>query len=243
MASGVFFVGLDDTDFGERIGTGALARELMLYLEREQGVRPRGITRHQLLVHPDVPYTSHNSAACLELESIRSVDDLARACRHFVELLPHPGADPGLCVCPADSLPQRLLELGRNAQQVVVSKQEYLDGARQHDWILWELGGEGIGVIGALSACALRMSGDDGRFISLAGIREVARQTTAGCILEGTPVERVVDQDGRSLDATDRIDTQNWVRPDLKNGKIVLQVQRLSGGDGYRIERKKKDEG
>ena len=27
-----------------------------------------GISRHQLYVHPDIPYTSHNSSLCLDLD-------------------------------------------------------------------------------------------------------------------------------------------------------------------------------
>ena len=93
-----FFIGLDDTDFGDSVGTGALARELMVHLERDLGADSHGVTRHQLLVHPEIPYTSHNSAACLEVECDATLESLVDTCSEFVQFLFHPGADPGLSI-------------------------------------------------------------------------------------------------------------------------------------------------
>ena len=57
------YVGFDDTDsLGADRGTGKLAR----FFEEElpTGCRLWGVVRQQLLLHADVPYTSHNSSAC-----------------------------------------------------------------------------------------------------------------------------------------------------------------------------------
>ena len=56
----MYFVSLDDTDYVDTPGTGKLARALAHSLAAEY--RIFGVTRHQLLVHPDVPYTKNNSA-------------------------------------------------------------------------------------------------------------------------------------------------------------------------------------
>jgi hypothetical protein len=193
-------------------------------------------------VHPDIPYTSHNSAACLEITCDAGRDDLSGACKRFIARLPHPGADPGLCVCANGTPPAQLLALGRRTQGEIVSKREAIDCARRHGIGLWELGGSGLGVIGALSACALRMSKDDGRFILLSGIRSVPRNTTVGEILASTPVAAVVDQAGRELDGACPVDTNNWVRPQLRAGQIVLEVQKCADRTGYFVAGKKGQE-
>src|SRR5512135_1318528 len=93
-----YHIGIDDTDAGASIGTGALARELQVHLLQRHGGRAEGITRHQLLVHPDIPYTSHNSSACLSLWLPASRAEVVAAGEQFVRFLFHEGADPGLCV-------------------------------------------------------------------------------------------------------------------------------------------------
>ena len=47
-------------------GTGRLSRMLAEELTKKGLVSNTSVTRHQLLVHPDIPYTSHNSSACIE---------------------------------------------------------------------------------------------------------------------------------------------------------------------------------
>ena len=63
-----WLIGLDDTDNLESRGTGFKARQMAEHLERSQtGLIATSITRHQLLVDPRIPYTSHNSSACISV--------------------------------------------------------------------------------------------------------------------------------------------------------------------------------
>lgn len=57
------YLGIDDTDTRESRGTGRLARMIARELSRSYPVM--GVTRHQLFVHPSIPYTSHNSCAVI----------------------------------------------------------------------------------------------------------------------------------------------------------------------------------
>ena len=62
------YVCFDDTDnLGAPRGTGKLVR----WFEDElpDGCELWGVVRQQLLVHPDIPYTSHNSSACAVVET------------------------------------------------------------------------------------------------------------------------------------------------------------------------------
>jgi hypothetical protein len=58
-------IGIDDTDNEETHGTGRRARQLGDRLAADGLAEIDGVTRHQLLVDPRIPYTSHNSSACL----------------------------------------------------------------------------------------------------------------------------------------------------------------------------------
>jgi len=234
-----YFIGLDDTDYGDSIGTGALCRELMVHLQRKIDVTPCGITRHQFLIHPDIPYTSHNSSACLEIETDATESVLKDICERFITFLFHPGADPGVCIARKNQLNESMVTYGRRAQREVVDKKEAYQIAEHAGVFLKEYGGEGIGVIGALSGCALRMDGNDGRFILHKGIRETELEMTVKEIIERTAVEMVLDQSGKPLSSGDQISTNNWIRPDLKNGKVILMVKCNENG-GFFINKKKK---
>ncbi len=234
-------IGIDDTDHGDSIGTGALARELALHLERLAGASNRGITRHQLLVDPRIPYTSHNSAACLEIDVQAAAEEIEALACAFITTLFHAGADPGLCLLePNGGSSSDLVELGRRAQTIVLDKTEALlvcerSGVRQH-----ELGGSGLGVIGAAAACGLRLSGDDGRFISLPGTRELHGVLLVGEILRRSPIRKVVGDDGQSLAEDVEIDTGGWVRPDLVGGEVVLRTRLNEPGNRYAVVRDKR---
>lgn len=239
-----YLIGVDDTDYGDSIGTGAFARELMVHLQTHLDVRPKGITRHQLLVHPDIPYTSHNSAACLALDTFYSIEKIAERCRRFVQFLFHPGADPGLCIAPPEHFTAEMVAFGQLAQTEVVSKKAALQLATAANILLEEHGGEGIGVIGALCACALRADGNDGRFIAHNAIREVEDILSVAALKATTAVERVLDENNNELDDSVVVNTQNWLRPDLLDGKVTLRVQSAQDADrdsaDYFVFKKKK---
>ncbi len=235
-----YFIGLDDTDYGDSIGTGALSRELLVHLAREHGAEPKGITRHQFLVHPAIPYTSHNSASCIEVQCDATLETLAETCRRFVKFLFHPGADPGLCIATKSQLTQDAVAFGRRAQREIVDKAEAVELAAQAGILLEEHGGEGIGVIGALCSVALRVDGNDGRFIAHRGIREVPDRMTATELVETTAVEIVVDPNGTLLSPDCPIDTNHWIRPDLVNGRVVMTVHPHENVESYYVKKKKK---
>lgn len=224
------FIGIDDTDAGDSIGTGALARELAAFLSRDHGARVAGITRHQLFVHPDIPYTSHNSSACLDVECSSTPSDVHAACRAFVKYLYHPGADPGLCVGTPEALGATPLRAyARRAQHEIVTKDEAVRLAAESGALLQQLGGTGLGIIGALAGCGLRASGDDGRFLTLLGARAIKGEIAVGELKSRVAIDVVADQEGRALGDDEVIDTRGRVRPELRGGRIVLDVRRQDG--------------
>src|SRR5512144_2124182 len=120
-------VSIDDTDNLESRGTGELASLIAEDLESFAWGQSRYITRHQLLVHPDIPYTSHNSAMCFTAEvgeaHLESIIDYAAS---FLARESATGSDPGLCVVAVDRLVslEPLIAFGRKAKQSVVTMEE-----------------------------------------------------------------------------------------------------------------------
>jgi hypothetical protein len=80
-----------------------------------------------------------------------------------------------------------------------------------------------------MAAGALLLSGDDGRFIGLPGIRGLEGTLRVGEIRARSPIARVETLEGEALADDVRIDTQDWVRPALRGGQPVLRVRSLDG--------------
>src|SRR5664279_1069961 len=96
MRAYVCFDDTDTLDCGR--GTGKLGR---WFLERiPEGCTGWGVVRQQLLVHPDIPMTSHNSAACavLDIPDASLVPQLIELGIGIIEEFFLEGSDPGLCV-------------------------------------------------------------------------------------------------------------------------------------------------
>jgi hypothetical protein len=158
---------LDDTDNLESRGTGELAAELATQLEDRGWARTCFVTRHQLFVHPDVPYTSHNSAMCFtaELDRDCGLNQVVELAGEFLERESASGSDPGLCVMQADRVASvaPLMEFGLSAKRKVLRKDDAYGLARDLGVHLSEHGGTGQGVVGALAGVGLRLGGNDGR--------------------------------------------------------------------------------
>ena len=100
--SKVILIGLDDTDNATSPGTGNLARRLCGELVR-RGMVSLGVTRHQFLVDEAIPYTSHNSGACVAVSSEDGLGSVEFAF-DFVAEASASGSDPGVCIAFGDEV-------------------------------------------------------------------------------------------------------------------------------------------
>lgn len=238
--SAVWFIGMDDTDVPASRGTGRLAR--MLAAEFAQaGLNVRGVTRHQLLVHPDVPYTTHNSTACIAVEAtIPKPEPLFKGlCRYVAGRCPS-GSDPGVCMARADRVSERVVEFGRRAQTEVLTLAEARRIGEEEGFLHAGLAGSEEGMIGSLAAVGLRASGEDGRFIQIGRIREVEGRAQVRTLLDAG-VDAVQSARSGSPEPEDWVETLGWVRPRLTGGRPVLFVKRSSrdGVDWIVTDRRK----
>jgi hypothetical protein len=229
-------LGIDDTDqLGHKPGTGRLARELGAHLERAALARLAGVVRHQLLVDPRIPYTSHNSPACLILNAGADDDRLTRrlyheATRYVVDRCA-PGSDPGLCLARREAVPGEIVHFACRAGSEVVAKLEAVDLAARAGLLLEGLGGTGDGVIGALAAVGLTVEGNGGRFLELAGgMRELGARVSAATLRELGIALISISRNGEVVPADAWVDVEDWVRPRLIGGRPVLFVQPAQEG-------------
>jgi hypothetical protein len=223
-------IGIDDTDNPDTRGTGYRARELAERLRGSKLAQTTGVTRHQLLVDDRIPYTSHNSSACVAVQPDCDLDTLTAFCRDFLLEIAAQGSDVGLCVA-AEAQAEMVAAFGRRAQTIVVDREEALALAAQHTIRLEGLTGTRQGVIGALAAAGLHAAGNDGRYLWNRGLRELADETlTLESLLGITNINRVSMVDGAALtDATALIALGPWPRAVRINKEPVLLVERLNG--------------
>ncbi len=222
-------IGIDDTDLPGIGGTGRLARHLALEMERRGFGRPKGVTRHQLHQGPGVPKTSHNSSAAIVFSETVAPPALLEAAIACVERQSIPGSDPGVAMLAAP-VPAAALQFAIGAQRGLVTQEQARRIAASADIDLIGVGGSQEGVIGALSAIALRADGNDGRFVDLPGIREVTGWITVADLRRKTGIDRVIDiESGKPLDGEIRLDVGTWVRPRLMKSRAVLVARRKKG--------------
>lgn len=213
-------IGIDDTDNETSRGTGHLARKLLQQC-LERNMNSLGVTRHQFLLHPDIPYTSHNSGACVAVEA-ESAEQAAFAfqfvARHAAE-----GSDPGVCIAIAEDVPEPAKAFAQAATRRVLQIDQALNLAKGTSLALLGLGGNHQGVIGALASVGLRACGNDGRFIDLPGLRELPDKITPQDLTD-LGIKISYQTDGRQPDPADIIHSLGWVRPRLIGGAAVLPV-------------------
>ena len=220
-------VSIDDTDNLESRGTGEIASLLVKLLEEREWGKAQVITRHQLLVHPDIPYTSHNSAMCFaaEIEEQYFTEYLQMA-RQFLAKESAPGSDPGLCVIVLEHLEEEeaLIEYAYKAKKVVLSKEEAYEVAAKIGAYLSEHGGGGIGVIGALAGAGLRLSGNDGRLRGKLKVNAPTGLITSGEIKHQSGVEVVQSTEGLMIADDELICLGETVKAIMLNGRTTLLV-------------------
>jgi len=229
-------VGIDDTDNLESKGTGNLAQRLVEAL-REAGLgSASGVTRHQLLVDPRIPYTSHNSSACIAWDGDPGVnaEAIAHVAGLFLESASAPGSDPGLAIAPAASwsdprCQHELADWGHRAKRDVLDRSEAAARAAACAVSLSAHGGDGGGVIGALAAVGLHLGGDDGRFLWMPGLRDLAGHVTYDQLRSLAPIDVARDPAGLEPKGDDIIDLGDWIRPVLRGSRSVLLLAARPG--------------
>ncbi|UUX91580.1 ABC transporter substrate-binding protein [Methanoplanus endosymbiosus] len=223
------FVAMDDTDNLNSRGTGKLARDTAAAIMKEFHVD--GITRHQLFVHEDIPFTSHNSCAVIHVEA-RETDDkewlfeTAKECmlNDFVE-----GSDPGLAVACADEVIPPLIAFGRDAQRVVLNQEKARGIAKNLGIRLEGLGGTEDGVIGTMAGLGLAKGGNDGRYLLCGGVRDMTGPADVDSLIEAG-IDAVFNIHGGEVkEGRIIIEEGKSAKPCPVDGRKILFVEDIDG--------------
>lgn len=235
------YIGFDDTDtIDSDQGTGKLARRFEKLLP--EGCRQWGVVRQQLLIDKAIPYTTHNSSACVIIDFFDpSLQDqlLSLAIDHIERESPK-GSDPGLCfVCDEEAALDSLIAFGRACTSRIVTQKEALQAAQGVH--LSGHGGTNDGIIGAAAGVGLTASGWGGRFIEYRRLRQFP-DIVSVADLERAGIHVVsMDRDARVPGTEETIETKDWLRPRLIGFKPVLPVL-PKGKNGWEVlGEKKKD--
>lgn len=217
---------IDDTDNLESPGTGFRARELALLLARSGMARPMAITRHQLLVDPRIPYTSHNSSACLLLAGVAAPQAVFEFACHYLRAAAASGSDAAVALTRRADVGASLRDWGRRAKTEVLDLDDARRLAREAAVPGAELTGTGGGLIGALAAIGLHAAGFDGRLLWLRGLRELAGQRLAAAEVEQiTAVDFQTLEGERVARPEDPIALGDWPRAVFRDHRPVLLVE------------------
>jgi hypothetical protein len=224
---------IDDTDNLESRGTGELATILAAEIEQRSWGRCDFVTRHQLLVHPDVPYTSHNSSMCFAADlDLAHLDTLIAYAGDFLREESAVGSDPGLCVSVIDQLtdPEAVIAYGRSAKKEVLNKMMAYDLAAQLGVHLSEHGGTGQGVVGALAGIGLRLSGNDGRMKGWLRIETQDGLASVADVMAQTSLGGVRTMEGELLTAGEMVEVDSKPKAVFLDGQIYLMVSPVTDG-------------
>jgi tRNA(Ile2) C34 agmatinyltransferase TiaS len=220
----MIYIGMDDTDTAESRGTGALARHVAAELAPDYKVL--GVIRQQLLrCDSRIPCTKNNSSKALLVDDLGSVVDgdlrgLAERIRALMLADFIPGSDPGLCV--ARDVPAEVVEFGLAAQRELLNKEQARELADRHGIYLEELGGDGMGIIGALAAVGLTAGGDAGRYIQVGDARLLSGQQSVEKLL-AAGIAAVQTADGEPVEAG--VVQADGLRPARRGGRPIAVVQ------------------
>ncbi len=228
-----YLIGIDDTDNLESRGTGFRARCLGQELADAGFGELTGISRHQLYVHPDIRYTSHNSSLCLGLDSTGAdTGALVAHCREFLRRESADGSDAAFCIADAATVAEPVHAYGRRAKSEVLTQTVARELAAAEGFHLEGVTGDEGGVIGALAAVGLRHAGNDGRFVWVRRVRDLSGALSTAELLQTTGIDVIRTLAGEVPPDDALISIEPWPRPVLLDGRAVLLVQQAEKPDG-----------
>ena len=223
----MIFIGLDDTDIIGSPGTNRLARNIAEELPRFH-LHPSVVLRHQLFLHPDVPYTSKNGSAGIVAEPFGALDLNALWTWLRAQILDFspPGSDPALAILDRPAPPE-LKEYGALCQRALVTVDQAQSTAERLGVMLQSLAGRPHGLIGALAAVALSSEGQSGRVIHRAhwpwpdhrqGLFSLENLGSFG-------IDEVREEKSGQRLSSGSVLVEKRLRPSYRNHKVVLFVE------------------
>lgn len=239
----IVYIAIDDTDdLTKEISTGQIAEYILKDIKNRKLGHTEKITRHQLLLHPDVEYTSHNSSMCftVDLEDRADIEIIKKIAVDNILKYKSDKSDPGLCIGLFEDMKnlEDLIDYGKKTQKEIITKDEAYEMSKKTNVFLNEYGGSGIGVIGALAGVGLRIDGNDGWYRGIVFSPQIP--STVKDLKNNTEIESVINKEGIELKDNIIIYGTDQIKPLLRNNKMTVLVEKDSEGKYQHLSRSKK---
>jgi tRNA(Ile2) C34 agmatinyltransferase TiaS len=219
----MIYVGIDDTDTLESRGTGRLARDIAAALSIKYQIF--GVTRHQLFVHPDIPFTSHNSCAVINVETEPSaMEEIFSITKKLMLEDFIDGSDPGLAAATSSQITPAVVAFGLDTKSIIVTQERAREVAKNCKIRFEGLGGTQGGIIGAIAGLGLASLKNDGRFLlkgknrELSGYRSISEIIYAG-------IDEVLALNAKTV-TEGKVYIPKNATPSFVQGKAILFVEK-----------------
>jgi hypothetical protein len=229
------YICIDDTDeIGYEKSTGLLSEEIQEHIENNYNKECSLITRHQLFIHEDIPYTSHNSSMCFttHLNDVER-DAITKFVIEYIEKHSAPTSQPGICIGYEKDIvdTKNFLQYGFDAKTKVLTKDHAYAMAKKINFHLSEHKNSGQGVIGALAGVALRLYGSDGR---VKGNLKINKELISVAeLLEYDSIDEVQFADGTLASPKMKILINDKLKRVMLNHKSVVLIQKAD--ENYKL--------
>jgi hypothetical protein len=227
MKSNHLFIGIDDTDCLNTKGTEHFTRCLGRQIEQNGLGQIAGISKHQLLKHDSIEYTTANQSVCIELKNADSVENLVAFMRSYVRENASRKSQAGFCISEAKGIPRKVVDFGLSCKSKIASTETAYSVAAAANIHIEGIKENSAGIIGALAAVGLRATGEDGYVIWVKGheIINMAGIFHAGEIYCHTRVDSIRTADGFRIPVNATIEWQNEAHPVILENYITLLVE------------------
>ncbi|HCF51168.1 MAG TPA: hypothetical protein DER60_12855 [Syntrophomonas sp.] len=222
------FIGIDDSRQLDGFKAGETASLLARAIEDNGWGKSKIPSRHRLHTHPDIGYKKHNTArsfsANIEEQYLEALIEYACA---MIKSNVAPDSNTGLAIVIPERManPDDLITYAYRVKEKFVSKDESLELAKMPGIYLFELSGNGKGIIGALAGAGLRFTGNDGQFRGKLKLgNEEYYIATVKEIIEKTYVEQVKNMDFGNLDNNEYVRMGEKVKVVLLDHRYTLMV-------------------
>jgi len=228
MKTKLFYIGIDDTDNQFTRGTGHRAKQLAEILHQLPDCKVLTVSRHQLFFDPRVPYTSHNSSACLVVETSHFATIKNESLKFLLKIAAD-GSDVGLCIAAETQISQEIVFFGQTAKIDIVTQKQALTLSKSHNIYLEGLTGTHDGIIGALAGIALRFDGNDGRCMWVKGreLKDISGIMSQHELANLNIFDKIENEQGNPIPDSETINLGEWVRPILKNNYTTLIAEEV----------------
>ncbi|MDD2587241.1 MAG: hypothetical protein PHT79_09300 [Syntrophomonadaceae bacterium] len=222
------FVGIDDSRRLDGGGAGEIVSLLTRTIDEKGWGKSAIPSRHRLYPHPDTGYRKHNTARSFSAEvKEQYMEELIDYACVMIKSNGTSDSNSGLAIAVPERMDNtdELIDYAYRTKETMINSDEALAMAKKPGLYIFELSGNGKGIIGALAAVGLRMTGNDGQFrgkLQLGtGEGYIA---TVKEIIEKSHIEQVKNMDFENLGTEESVRMGEKVKVVLLDHQYTLMV-------------------